>query len=348
MKRFLSSISAALLLCSTVSLFGCDEGEVVGSAGPAGQAGPKGDKGDTGAMGAPGADGMMGTMGPAGTNGTGDVVVTGTLAPTQGWSFMTFRMGGAFMNRVVFADDYAYPPESFALPGLPVASSLRLETGPSLVDPGNAAQLLGGKAYAGSAGQNYTRVGDIMSVKYVTRVDSATSVAATGPGYLNLFVSPGTSDLKTAAARKAWFEAEPTEYDLIVFDPAYFPKPGYAPQNGRWQAWMLDDNAPVRCRRSKLVIDGTGTRCIKDAEVKWGVLKQYNPDAFLVPPHCSEFAAVAPAMCPATPPQPGLVYVIGSSTESVTAPNWSNFKVNLGAVEITYEGDYKRRYLFGK
>lgn len=291
--------------------------------------GDKGDPGIPGPMGSPGEAGTPGSMGLPGANGMdGKPYDSVTAAQMKGWQFAKINTASAAIEKGPgFAWPYNYTD--------PLAGSVVLKTG-----SGDGSGQ-GGKPYIGYAGLNYLPLARLNGLAWRTYVPSpAPNLAATGAGYWNLYVYLGPV---------AEMATNPTNYDNLVVDHAYFPDAGYSPKTDVWQAWMADGATKVRCRYQRLKVGpNPGDLCVKDAPYTLDTFRTYNPGAFIMPAWCGEipFAlpggqACNPAIVAVNTAAPGLIFMEGQSSGGI----WKDATVYFNGPELVSDG-YSARFVF--
>ncbi len=277
----------------------------------------KGEKGD------PGTPGSVGTSGRDGYN----YQPVKPLA-MNGWQFAT---NGTATARIQTGSAYAWP-YNYLDPG---ASSAVLSSG-----SGDGAGQ-GGKAYIGYGGLNFLPLSRLEGISWRTYVPSpAPQLSATGSGYWNVYIYLGSPDQ---------MEQSPLNYDNLVIDPAFFPTSSYQPATDTWQLWQIDGLTSVRCRYQRLRVGPNATDlCVKDAPYPLSVFRQYNPQAFIMPPWCAEIPYPLPDGSPCdrlvakiAPPAPGITFMVGQASGGV----WKNFLAYFNGPEFRYDG-YRALFVF--
>lgn len=318
MKSFIYTYAWLVISAGTLGACGNDAQTVL-----------KGEKGDPGMMGVSGETGLPGSGGLPGAQGMdGRSYESVTPLSMKGWQFAATNTASVM---VVSGSAEAWP-YNFTDPG---AGSVMYGTG-----SGDGVDL-GGKPYIGYSGLNYLPLSRLESLVWRTNVPSpAPNLSATGSGYWNIYIYLGAP---------ADISVNPTNYDNLVVDPAYFPDAGYAPKTGVWQALLADGATKVRCRYQKLKVGPNPTDfCVKDAPYALSVFKQYNPAAFIMPAWCAEIPYRLPngALCDPVSPvvnlaAPGITFMAGQRSGGV----WKDFQARANGFEFGYDG-YSARFVF--
>lgn len=293
------------------------------------QKGDKGDSGSPGAMGSPGQDGNPGSMGLPGANGMdGKPFDAVTATAMKGWQFAKINTGSVTIDKGPSVGwPYNYTD--------PLAGSITLRTG-----AGDGAGL-GGKPYVGYAGLNYLPLSRFDGLVWRTYVPSpAPNLSATGAGYWNVYVYLGTP---------AEMTTNPTNYDNLVVDHAFFPDASYNPKTDVWQAWTADGTTKVRCRYQRLKVGPNATDlCVKDAPYTLDTFRKYNPTAFIMPTWCGEIpftlpngAACNPGVATVNDAAPGVTFMEGQSSGGI----WKDAVVRFNGPELASDG-YSARFVF--